>query len=61
MHLFLLYDEILPVEHLDLGLVFALLQHAEYVADLLVNGILLVDELGLLVGKDDGQVGLRGV
>ena len=41
LHLLLLYDEILPVEHLHLRFILSVLEQREQIVDFLVNGIFL--------------------
>ena len=45
LHLLLLDNKVLPLEHLHLRLILSVLQHGEYLAHLLVYGILRLDKL----------------
>ena len=57
LHLLLLDHEILPVEHLNLRLVFALLEQGKKVADFLENPVLLHNNVVLLLRELRGRMG----
>lgn len=48
LHLFLLYYEILPIEHLNLCFILALLEKSKKVADLLEDPVFLYDDVVFL-------------